>query len=161
MMYDQLTTFGNWFISQNFQTLRPPYHGIRHYTDKDCSLVSVVLFRQPPFQVEMFTVLPREGGSIVSEHGHPNVDSYELYLSGEIKFTLEGKRVYSDEQVKLISPDGAASLCGGTIRVKPNVYHGGIFGPDGGSFLSIQHWLKGDPTSVGLDWEGEPHQEVK
>lgn len=142
-------------------TLRPPYDGVRQYTDEKCSLSSVVLFRQGPFQVEMFTVLPREGGSIVKEHGHPNVDSYEVYLCGEIKFTLQGKRVYSDEMVLQKSHDGSALLCGQSIRVPPNVYHGGIFGEKGGSFLSIQHWLNGTPTSVGLDWEGEAHVSVK
>ena len=41
------------------------------------------------------------------------------------------------------------------MRVRPNDVHGGVFGPGGGVFLSIQHWLNGvEPHCVARDYTG-------
>lgn len=109
----------------------------------DGSLHGVVLFRKGPFQVQLFIVAPN---SEIPDHVHPNVDSFEVYLSGEMAFRKNGVYVTKWED--------AEKLPGFALRVKPDDPHGGTFGPKGGAFLSIQHWLNGvKPSSVGNDWE--------
>ena len=98
----------------------------------------VVLYKHNQFQVELFIVKPN---SEIKPHVHPNVDSFEVFMSGDINFMCDDKW-YELNKI------------GSSIRVKPNSYHGGLFGPAGGSFLSIQHWLNEiEPKFVGDDWE--------
>src|SRR5262245_56163477 len=47
----------------------------------DGSLYGVVLYRDGPFQVQLFIVAP---GAEIPDHVHPNVDSYEVYFSGHV-----------------------------------------------------------------------------
>jgi hypothetical protein len=113
---------------------------------------SITWFRSPPFQVQMFIVPPNY---VVPEHTHPNVDSYEIYLGGQIKFSHSGKWVISDYHFSEPSPNGTAFCRGFTIRVRPGDRHGGITGPAGGVFLSVQHWLNGvAPHCVAADYSG-------
>lgn len=95
------------------------------------------MFRRDPFQVELFNVKPN---SIIKPHKHPNVDSFEVYLSGDVDFMCDGQW-YSQ------------NVFGSSIRVQPSAFHGGRFGDSGGCFLSVQHWLNGfKPTFVGDNW---------
>lgn len=99
----------------------------------DGNLYAVVLFRYQQFQVQLFIVKP---GTVVPEHAHPEVDSFEVYLGGDIAFTLNGEPC--NEQV---------------IRVKPDAWHGATIGARGGAFLSVQHWLNGRaPSTVADSW---------
>lgn len=44
---------------------------------------------------------------------------------------------------------------GKTLSLRPNAVHGGIFGPSGGVFMSIQHWLNDlKPRCVAADYNG-------
>ncbi len=130
--FDDLENFRNWWM--NHRPINTP---------AEKSLVStpdthgVVLYRQAPYQVELFTVRPN---CEIPEHIHPNVDSYEVYVSGDIAFTLDGN-VYTQHD------------CGASLRVPPSGVHGGKFGERGGCFISIQKWLNNvQPTFVGDDW---------
>jgi hypothetical protein len=97
----------------------------------------VVLYRKPPYQVQLFIVHPN---SEIVPHLHPNVDSFEVFVGGDISFMHNGQWF---DQNKLGFP----------IRVKPNDWHGGKFGKRGGAFLSVQKWLNDvPPTSVDEDW---------
>jgi hypothetical protein len=101
----------------------------------------VVLYRQGPFQVELFNVKPN---SEIVPHLHPNVDSFEVFLTGDIHFMCNGEWSYEQKLGESIT------------RVKPDSWHGGLFGERGGCFLSVQHWLNGvPPTFVGNDWVDE------
>ena len=41
------------------------------------------------------------------------------------------------------------------VRVPPDDEHSAQAGPNGGCFLSVQHWLNGvEPSAVGMDWKG-------
>ena len=114
---------------------------------------SIVWFRDGQFQVELFIVPPNY---IIPEHTHPNVDSYEVYLGGQIKFSHTGKWVndYELEPSEQANP-GTALNRGRVIRVKPTDRHGGQFGPSGGVFMSVQHWLNGvKPHCVAADYIG-------
>ena len=44
---------------------------------------------------------------------------------------------------------------GRVIRVRSNDKHGGVFGPSGGVFFSVQRWLNGvKPHCVSADYNG-------
>jgi hypothetical protein len=50
---------------------------------------------------------------------------------------------------------GLAKARGHFIRVRPSDKHGGIFGPAGGVFFSVQRWLNGvEPHCVSADYNG-------
>lgn len=83
-------------------------------------------------------------GTIIPEHTNPNVDSIEVYVGGNIRFSHSGKYIYPKEALHARDgPLGCASRRGMTIRLRPNDLHGGTFGEGGGLFLSVQHWLNG------------------
>ena len=103
-------------------------------------LSGVVLYRRGQFQVQLFILPPF---TEIDLHTHPNVDSYEVFVSGDIDFICDG--VLHNE-----------NSLGSSIRVGPNCVHGGKFGYNGGCFLSIQKWLNDvPPTSVGYDWKDQ------
>jgi hypothetical protein len=134
-----LDEFLAWWLK--YRVIKPPLNAPLNF---DGVLHGVVLFRDTPWQVQLFTVPPN---AEIPDHVHPNVDSFEVYLAGEIAFRHRGITVTPREMW------GDPSLFGKTIRVRPDDPHGGSFGPAGGAFLSVQHWLHGvEPSSVGNDW---------
>src|SRR5215211_1000667 len=116
-------------------------------------VTAILLYRKDQFQVQMFAVLE---GTIIPEHTHPNVDSIEVYVGGNIMFSHSGKYIFPKGEVAaLTGPLGRANKRGSTIRVRPNDVHGGVFGDGGGVFLSVQHWLNGvKPHCVSADYNG-------
>lgn len=133
---DVLEEFLHWWL-QNRVICPPLDNSLTHVKDT----YGVVLYRQGPFQVELFNVKPN---SEIVPHVHPNVDSFEVFLSGDIHFMCNGEWSYEQKLGESIT------------RVKPDSWHGGLFGPRGGCFLSVQHWLNGvPPTFVGNDWVDE------
>lgn len=83
-------------------------------TNHNGSLSGCVLYRDGQYQVQLFIVKPN---SEIPPHIHPNVDSYEVYLSGDINFMCNDK--WFDQ-----------NKFGSYIRVKENSYHGGKFGEE-------------------------------
>ena len=116
-------------------------------------VTSILLYRQGQFQVQMFAV-PEH--TIVPEHTHPNVDSIEVYVGGNIAFSHSGKYIVPKDSI--FAKDGPLGVCsrrGLTVRVRPNDVHGGVVGEGGGVFLSVQHWLNGvKPHCVAADYDG-------
>ena len=133
---DVLEEFLQWWL-QNRVICPPLDSSLTHIKDT----YGVVLYRQGPFQVELFNVKPN---SEIVPHLHPNVDSFEVFLTGDIHFMCNGEWSYEQKLGESIT------------RVKPDSWHGGLFGERGGCFLSVQHWLNGvPPTFVGNDWVDE------
>lgn len=133
--FDDLTAFMHWWLST--RTLCPP---VDDPTNGDDKYQGAVLYRSGPYQVELFTIKPNTVGVA---HVHPNVDSYELYVSGDIDFTIDGKLYSCTDQIVKPVP----------VRIYPHYWHEGVTSATGGSFLSIQKWLNGvPPSSVTLDW---------
>ena len=132
MELDDLENFKNWWLeTRPFNT--PQTNVLSHVADT----YGVVLYRKKPYQVELFNVKPN---SEIPAHIHPNVDSYEVFICGDINFMRDG----SWQEGKIL---------GDTIRVYPHTWHGGKFGERGGCFLSIQKWLNDvEPKFVGDDW---------
>lgn len=113
--------------------LTPSVEGLNFVKDTH----GVTLFRQYPFQVELFIVKPY---SEIVPHVHPDVDSYEVWVSGDIDFMRKNKWYYHPHK----NPK---------IRVKHNNIHGAKTNKIGGSFLSIQKWLNGvQPKFIGDNW---------
>lgn len=152
--YDPLANFANWFLEQPLKALRPPKFPIYAFGDVVC----IVLHRSGQFQVELVIAMPNHKG--FPAHCHPNVDSIQIALAGEPDFTLEGRHISTQEQINGEAVDGSSLLCGTFIRTKEGQEHGADFGKEGGMFLNIEYWKNGiAPSSTGLDWNGEPHQE--
>lgn len=156
-----LPEFSRWFLSQPIGQLRPPYVPVRNIVFSNDGLeyviLGVVLYRQAPFQVEQFIGPSSEAGSFFPDHRHPNVDSIEVYQTGEIGFSINGRRLLSDEQMAALSPDGSQAVSGSVHLIRSRDWHGGQIGPMGFSFLSIQKWTDGvEPSSVTLNWIGPP-----
>lgn len=137
---DDLTGFLHWWLKK--RPFRPPLdNSINH----NGVISGTVLYRQPPYQVQLFIVPPN---SEIKSHIHPDVDSYEVYMTGDIKF-------WSDDVLYETTNPGMF------IRVHPQSPHGGDFGEKGGCFLSVQKWLNGvEPTSVGNNWDDKDSNRV-
>lgn len=140
--HDALSAFMETYFQMNPRAMIPLDH-ILTFVD---GLSGMTVYREGQFQVQLFLVAPLVD---IPDHRHPNVDSYEVALTG-MEFRHSGEIVLPDEYAS------APHTTGFCIRVHPQDLHGGTAGPDGGSFLSVQQWLNGvPPTSVGDDWEGK------
>ena len=118
-------------------------------TYKIQDVTAVVWLREGPYQVELFIVPPNY---IIPEHVHPNVESYEMFLGGDISSSHSGRWVNGSNLIRL---PNSSSNRGALIPVETNDLHGGAFGPRGGVFMSIQKWLNGiSPHSVSSDYTG-------
>ena len=119
-------------------------------------VTSIRWFLNAPFQVQLFATPPNY---IIPAHTHPNVDSFEVMLGGQMRFSKHGKWVSVEELFVPPHPELDKSLSpfrGSAIRVKPEDLHGGMSGPAGAVFMSVQHWLNGvEPHCVASDYEGK------
>jgi hypothetical protein len=154
MERDPLEGFMEWF----FQTVPAlgavPLMKAVHMVE---GVTAVTWYRDDVFQVQMFAVPPH---TIIPEHVHPNVDSFEVYVGGTIRFAKNGQFV-SNEADEAEGRWGTAKLRGKIIRVLPTDRHGSVVGEGGGVFLSVQRWLNGvKPHCVAADYVGKvmgPH----
>jgi len=147
---DDLDKFCKWFL------LNMPVVGavpFENAVTKIEDVTSVLMYRKDNFQVQMFIVPPHY---IIPEHTHPNVDSIEVYMGGNIRFSHCGSFVNPEPDIQKDNTNlGCSKARGKTIRVKPNDLHGGIFGEGGGVFLSVQKWLNDvKPHCVAADYNG-------
>lgn len=162
-----LGRFVRWFLSQPLGALRPPQIPsmqlkLATVNGEGASVTGVVLHRDGQYQVEQFTVHPSEAGVRFPEHRHPNVESVEFFMSGEIAFAIAGRRVARDEDIRARGANGEHALAGSLLLVRSRDWHGGDVGAMGGTFLSLQRWRAGvAPSSVVLDWIGPPHVSVR
>lgn len=117
------------------------------------NVTSILLDRRGQFQVQMFAMLP---GTIIPEHTHPNVDSIEVYVGGNMRLSHLGKYFCPEDEIfESPGPLGLASKRGMMVRVHPQDPHGGVIGEGGGVFMSVQHWLNGvKPHCVAADYDG-------
>ena len=132
MKFDQLQAFLYWWL----QTRAINTPEVENPFIFEGGITGIVLYRQPPFQVQLFTVKPN---SAALDHVHRFVDSFEVYLGGDIDFHVEGSEtvLWNGHHI---------------TRVKPNALHGAGSGEKGCAFLSIQNWGDIKPTSISHDW---------
>lgn len=138
--------FASHFLKARIVWTDLPKFGITNFGD----ITSMLLFRHTPFQVELF-IASQEKTSFPS-HRHPHVDTVEFWLSGQGGLFINDVPVYTNEQMELWL---AGDIKATPIHIAPGDWHNG-YGITPYSFLSMQKWLDNtDPSSVGLDWEGE------
>lgn len=145
---DDLTTFLKWYLDGGLQIFTPLDNSI-HFVE---GLTSTCIYRHGQYQVEFVTVKP---DTYIPPHTHPNVDSYEVALKG-IEFHSNGGVTLPMWFANQPSPDSNLSAAHYLfVRVLPDDEHSAKAGPQGGCFLSVQHWLNGvKPSAVGMDWKG-------
>lgn len=119
---DDLTMFMGWWLTS--KPLMPPHEG--EVMRASTNATATVLYVQAPYHVELVTLHPN---SKVPDHTHPDSDRYQVYLSGDIEFSVDG-------HVRNPEPK-----TGDVLRVFPNTVHGVHVGPRGGAFISIQKHL--------------------
>jgi hypothetical protein len=126
------------------------YIGAADTFSRIAEVKALLLFREGSFQVQIFTVPPYY---IVPAHTHPNVESIEVYVGGQIRFSHRGNFVFEgrDPVDNLdISPFKWRML-----RVSPEDRHGAVVGATGAVFISIQRWLNDiEPHCVAADYTG-------
>jgi hypothetical protein len=147
--FDPLEAFLAWFLKQGSPIGWVTLHGAVRYID---GVTAVLWYRKGEFQIQQFIVPPDH---IIPEHTHPNVDSFEVYVGGQIRFSKAGRFIIAEEDLSVPNEHGWAKNRGKIIRVRPNDLHGGVFGPSGGVFFSVQRWLNGvKPHCVSADYNG-------
>lgn len=120
------------------------------------SVITTVLFRADPFQVELVIKLPG-APAWPGEHRHPNVDTFEVSWFNTVNLTKNGKVVTGPELIVPVKISGDQFVEAECVRLLPTDWHGAGDQTEGVVLLSVQHWLNGiTPNSVGLDWVGNP-----
>jgi len=110
-------------------------------------VVSIVLFREGQFQVEMIVLPPNIN---VPPHYHDDVDSFEVGISGSQEFFIAGVQSGFLREPRA---NGMSRDFGRFVPIRSDAFHGARTGPHGATFLSVQRWRDGvTPTHVGLNW---------
>lgn len=144
---DDLKEFKNWFLKNN--TIQVPYDNPLMFID---GIFGITLYKKKPYQVQLFICEPN---TEITEHSHPNIDSYEMFLYG-MEFSHKGK-IIIDKRMSMLRKKNIPRLANVTLRIKPNDIHGALSSNKGGSFISIQKWLNNiNPSHVSKDWTGKP-----
>lgn len=152
-MFDELAMFAQWYMSQNWNIPMCPMEGYQQVGP----FTGLILFREGQFQVQMWLCPP---GAEAKEHFHRNVDTIQIYLSGEIWIQVNGAWHAQPDQPFGTLPDGTCSARGHWARVRPYERHLFKIGPKGGAFLTIERWVGGvTPGKMEEDWVGEPISE--
>lgn len=149
--FDELIIFANWYRSRANAVPIAPADSIR----KVGPFTGLTLFREGPYQVQLWI---GEGNAGVAEHNHPGVDTIQIYLSGQIYLKINGLPITTPDMMG-VNGNGASLLNGQSVRILPTDKHSFELGPLGGSWMTIEKWLNGKPTSTELDWEGAPIDE--
>lgn len=125
--------------------LRPPQDTLMI----DHGVTSVVLHREGQYQAELIIVAPNVE---IPPHEHPDVDSYEVALAGEIAFFVDGIQT---GYRRTPAANGMSRDFGKFVPIRSDAPHSGVAGPMGTVFLSVQKWREGvQPTHVGMNWIG-------
>lgn len=156
---DDLTKLLHWILSSPLGLITlAPTTGV--VVLDHSSVATACLFRSGPWQAELVLM---KGGSPEwpGEHRHPNVDSYEVAISYPIPFIKNGKLLSGPELVVRVPGINDRHVDCNCVRLLPTDWHKAPVMPEsGGVVLSVQRWLNDvEPTSVGLDWIGEPTTE--
>jgi hypothetical protein len=166
---DPLLAFAAWYHTWVYGNMA----FAQHYGVSETKLgMGLTVFRVPPFQVQLFLF---RSGAVITPHVHPHVESYEVYVAGDMELTvdrLDGRGLLPTTIKEFVEPDefGRTRCNGGMVRIPASSPHGGWIESKivqtvamdgkpleltpGGAFLSIQYWKVGPPTSIQYRWAG-------
>ena len=128
--------------------IRPPFKDAVFTTDIAYSLV---LFRKPPFQVELYICKPNTSSP---SHYHPGVDSCFVYLGGNLELNFDNEPFIDLQEFQKPREDGAHFLFGRAISSSVEKSHSLRVYEEGAAFLSFEKWTDREPTSVTVNWDG-------
>jgi hypothetical protein len=155
-LFDQNFTvqeFTDWWLQNKI--IRPPFLDGIFFTD---IAASVILFREGKFQVELYVSKPN---SVAPYHGHENVDSVLMYLTGNMVF---GKNHIEKDLSKFQIPNATIPevhcLFGEQEILESGELHNLTTLKEGGSFFSFEKWHDREPNSVTVNWVGPPTGEL-
>ena len=148
-MFNTVREFVEFWASSG-RPIKPPFNGAVFTTD---IAYSTVLYRKDNCQVELYTCKPN---TEAPWHSHPGVDSFFIYLGGNIDFGHPDGTFTGTSQFQEPRPDGAHRLYGKTSEALDGARHTLKVGPEGGAFLSFEKWNEKIPSSVTINWEGDP-----
>ncbi len=144
---DDFSYFVRDFLDNYLGDFRVPWSGSIHSFD---GVSGLTIYRQNPYQVQLFILQPNV---IIPQHMHPNIDSYEIFLTG-VKLSYKNHMLNRDWGHAC--NDGVSNNFKKIIRIKPGEMHGGLSSDTGGAFISAQCWKNGlEPSSVSNDWVGD------
>jgi hypothetical protein len=122
---------------------------VLHHESVTTVLLHRGLVNEVNYQTELIMLHPR-AEEWPGEHRHPHVNSIEIGLYDASMLTRFG----------VIQEKGDFSYKGlQCLYLDHTCYHGFVQKRFGAVALSCQEWLDIEPTSVGLDWEGQPVSE--
>lgn len=142
----ELAAFLERYFRGDLVALRPPHDAVR-FVD---GITTVVLYREGRFQAELVAIAPH---AYIPPHAHPDVESYEVALAGELEFFVDGLQ---SGFIRTPRADGLSRDLGKYVPVRSDAPHGGRAGAKGATFLSVQMWREGvEVTGVLINWEGQ------
>ena len=145
--YNSLESFRDWWLAQPISALK--ILESRNYG----AIVASVVYRQSPYQVELVIGEPN---ARIPAHRHPNIDAFEVHISGDLRLLYDLPRETIVELLPKAAPFPERFAKHKAIRVRPDSWHAAIAGPGGASFWSVQKWVGEVPiTAAGENWEGE------
>lgn len=154
--FNSIVEFADWYLQQQLGTMLcpPEKDGVMELGQK---VSRFLLYRVANCQAELVLVMP--GERKFEEHKHPKVDALHIYLYGDFAFTEKGVTLPYDH---LGEAEGYTETIARykSCRIKDGQSHGATVGTNGGAYLSLQYWKEVSPTSVVMDWDGEPYDDV-
>lgn len=152
-MWETLEEFAQWY-KDNGYPIRPPFEDPVYITDIS---YSYVLYREGPYQAELYLVRPNTSSP---SHTHPGVENIVMLWGGDVSLEHDGEYLDSS-QFNHRSDNGTSSLFGiSGPKLTDDKTHALFAGNKGGAFLSLEKWPENIvPSSVTVNWEGEPVDE--
>jgi hypothetical protein len=156
MTHRNLAAFVRWFCETPLVQMVPPYAIVARFTgqsiaadESPANVIGTIIHRDCAYQAELFSFAATSRGGSFAEHRHPDVDSVELYLSGDIEFNVVRRGRSEIYRGRRNSP----------LWINAEDFHGGRIGPAGAAFVSLQRWRTGTATSsIGHNWIGDKHE---
>lgn len=149
MTWETAEAFRDWWCKAGWP-IRPPFRDPVFFTD---NAMSLCWFREGRFQVELYI---NEPNSIAPFHSHPGVDSCFIYLAGNLEFGLPDGSFTDLSKAQMAQANGTHRLFGKVASVPDGVKHSVRTFGGGGAFLSFEKWNCDNPTSVTVQWSGDP-----
>jgi hypothetical protein len=150
-MWNNIDEFTKWY-QDNGYPIRPPAEDPVYVTDHS---LSVIVFREGRFQVELYMLSPNWS---TPNHGHPGIDHKIIYLSGTIGGSRNGEFINdSAEWAKMAREDGCSVIMGHLTEYVGDDFHTVDVGPMGGMIAITQHWEEGiKMSSQSVQYIGTP-----